>query len=99
MAVHELTKKFPKDERYVLTAQLKRAVDSVALNIAEGSTGQTNSEFRQFLGYALRSALEVVACLHLGRARGIVGELDFTHFYGKLEELIKMTQALRRSIH
>ena len=53
--VHELTKTFPKDELFILSAQIKRAADSVSLNIAEGSTGQSNAEFNKFLCYALRS--------------------------------------------
>jgi four helix bundle protein len=36
--VHELAKACPKDELFILTAQIKRAADSVSLNIAEGST-------------------------------------------------------------
>jgi len=66
--VHELTRTFPKEELYILTSQIKRAADS----IAEGSTGQTNAEFSQFLGYALRSAIEVVSCLFIGRKREII---------------------------
>jgi four helix bundle protein len=58
--VHELTKTFPKDELFILSAQIKRAADSVSLNIAEGSTGQSNAEFNKFLSYALRSDIEVV---------------------------------------
>lgn len=48
--ISDLVKKFPKDELYVLTSQLKRAGDSISLNIAEGSTGQTDPEFSKFLG-------------------------------------------------
>ena len=96
--VHELTRTFPREELYILTSQIKRAADSVALNIAEGSTGQTTAEFKQFLGYAIRSAIEVVACLHIGKRRGVVSDGDFKHLYEQVEEIIKMTQGLRRSL-
>ena len=96
--IHELTRTFPKEELYILTSQIKRAADSIALNIAEGSTGQTDGEFKQFLGYAIRSAIEVVACLHLAKARDIVSQADFTRLYGEAEEILKMTQGLRKSL-
>jgi hypothetical protein len=50
--IHDLTGSFPKEER---------------LNIAEGSTGQTNAGFKVFLGYAVRSAIEEVSCLYIGK--------------------------------
>jgi four helix bundle protein len=53
--IHQLAKTFPKDELFILSSQIKRAADSVSLNIAEGSTGQSNVEFARFLGIALRS--------------------------------------------
>jgi four helix bundle protein len=67
--VHNVTKGFPKDEIFILTAQIKRAADSVSLNIAEGSTGQSNLEFKRFLSYAIRSDIEVVGCLYLAQKR------------------------------
>jgi four helix bundle protein len=96
--IHELTRIFPKEELYILTSQIKRATDSIALNIAEGSTGQTNAEFKLFLGYAIRSAIEVVSCLYIGKRRGLIKEHDFKGLYSKTEEVVKMLQALRNSL-
>lgn len=96
--IYELTESFPKKEMYVLTSQIQRASDSIALNIAEGSTGQTNPEFKRFLSIALRSSIEVVSCLHMGRRRKIITEDRFEYFYEFLTELTKSIQALRNSI-
>ena len=96
--IHELTRKFPKEELYILTSQIKRASDSIALNIAEGSTGQSNREFRQFVNYSARSALEVVSCLFIGRERKIINEKDFHLVYDETEEIIKMLHGLRNSL-
>ena len=96
--VNSLTKTFPKDELFVLSAQIKRAADSVSLNIAEGSTGQSNAEFKKFLGYALRSDIEVVGCLYLARARKIIDEQNFSQIYAQCEEILVMINALRNSL-
>jgi len=93
-----LTKKFPKDERYILSSQIKRASDSISLNIAEGSTGQSNKEFNRFLGIVLRSVIEVVTCLYLGRGRKIIVQSEFEFFYQELTEIIKMIQGLRKTL-
>ena len=96
--VHECTLSWGKEELYVLTSQIKRAADSIALNIAEGSTGQSDSEQNRFLGYALRSAIEVVSCFHLARKRGLITSDKFDVLYLKLEEIIKMLQAFRNKL-
>ena len=67
--VHNVTLKFPKEELYILSSQIKRAADSIALNIAEGSTGQTNPEFNRFLTFALRSNIEVVSCIYIAKKK------------------------------
>lgn len=59
VSVYELTKEFPSEEKFGLTGQLKRAVVSVASNIAEGAGRNSNKEFNQFLGIAMGSILEV----------------------------------------
>ena len=52
--IHNLTRSFPKEEIFSLTSQMKRAADSISLNIAEGFTGQSDPEQLKFLGYSLR---------------------------------------------
>lgn len=93
-----MTMSFPQDELYVLTSQMRRAADSVALNIAEGSTGQSNAEFSRFVGYAIRSAIELIACLHIGAKRNLITSEDFNQRYEQIEEIVKMLQALRNKL-
>ncbi|HVK97944.1 MAG TPA: four helix bundle protein [Flavisolibacter sp.] len=74
-----LVKNFPKSELFSLSSQMKRAADSVVLNIAEGSTGETIPEFKRFLNIALRSAIEVVACLFLAQRRNYIESRSLTN--------------------
>lgn len=96
--VHEVSLKFPKEELYILSSQIKRAADSVALNIAEGSTGQTNPEFKRFLSIALRSNIEVVSCIYIAKKRNIISEIDFENIYNKCEEILVMINGLIKSL-
>lgn len=97
--IHELTRSFPKEELFILTSQIKRAADSVSLNIAEGSTGQSNAEFSKFLGYALRSDIEVVGCLYLAQKRDLINDADFAKIYRQCEEILVMINGLRNSLN
>jgi four helix bundle protein len=97
--VSQIAKNFPKDEIYVLTSQIKRAADSVSLNIAEGSTGQSNQEFKRFLGIALRSNIEVVGCIYLAKRRAYLKEEDFQRIYKLCEELLFKIIALRNKLN
>ncbi|HEX3025373.1 MAG TPA: four helix bundle protein [Chitinophagaceae bacterium] len=93
-----LSDNFPKKELFNLSSQIKRAADSVVLNIAEGSTGQTKPEFKRFLNMALRSAIEVVSCLFLAKARNYIDENIFKKQYGEYEILCKMITKFRDGI-
>jgi len=96
--VHNLTRSFPKEEMFSLTSQMKRAADSISLNIAEGSTGQSNPEQLKFLVYSQRSGLEVVNCLYLAIRRNYISQEDFDKYYTELERLIVKIQAFKNSI-
>ena len=65
-AVFHLTAKWPKDERYGLTSQARRAAVSAAANICEGSARRGSKEFRRFLDISLGSLTELAYLLRLG---------------------------------
>lgn len=64
-AIYGISRRLPDSERFNLTSQVERAATSIVLNIAEGSTGQSNPEQKRFLGLALRSYLETIACMDI----------------------------------
>ena len=94
-----LAQNFPKHEIYSLSSQIRRAANSVSLNIVEGSTGLTNAEFKRFLVIANRSALEVVGCLYLAKRRSYIADEKFNDLYSKIETLVKMIQALMNTLN
>lgn len=96
--VHNLTRSFPKEETFSLSAQMKRAADSVSLNITEGSTGQSDAEQVKFIGYAQRSALEVVNCLYLAIRRKYIDKNQFDKIYSDLEKLVIKIQAFKKAV-
>ena len=98
LLVHDVSRTFPKEELYILTSQIKRAADSVSLNIAEGSTGQTAPEFKRFLSIAMGSAIEVVGCLHLAQKRSMISSQDFSIIKARCEEIVVTIGALKRSL-
>src|SRR5687768_11003485 len=75
----KIARSFPKNELFALSSQIKRAADSVVLNIAEGSTLQTDKEFTRFLVISNRSAMEVVACLYIAIRRKYIDKAQFDH--------------------
>jgi four helix bundle protein len=97
--IHNLTRAFPKEELFILTSQIKRAADSISLNIAEGCTGQSNPEQKKFIGYAQRSAIEVVGCLYIGKKRGLVTNDQSDIHYSALDKLVAMIQKFKNSIN
>ena len=74
--IYDLKKLLPREEIYNLSSQLIRSATSIVLNIAEGSTGQSNKEQLRFLSVSLRSYIETVACLDLILRRNYLLEDD-----------------------
>jgi four helix bundle protein len=97
--INTITYKFPSIELYNLSSQIRRAVDSVALNISEGSIGQTNPEFKRFMSYSIRSLAEVVTCLHKAQRREYISENEFKRLYEKAYNIMNMMIAFKNKIN
>ena len=93
--IYKLTEKFPKEEMFGLSSQIRRAANSIVLNIAEGASGNTNAEFKRFLVMAARSCAEVISCLHLAKRRTYITDNEFSSAYLKTEEVYKMINKLK----
>ncbi|MDG3583734.1 four helix bundle protein [Galbibacter pacificus] len=89
---------FPSKETYNLSSQIRRAVDSIALNIAEGSIRQSYAEYKRFLGYAIRSLAEVITCLHKSYKRKYIEHSQFKTLYNHCFDLMNMLVALKKKI-
>ncbi|HEX2861329.1 MAG TPA: four helix bundle protein [Lacunisphaera sp.] len=91
LAIYTLTKRFPRDEQYGLTNQLRRAASSIPANIAEGCGRDTEPELKRFLDIAHGSASE--ADYHLNPAADL-GYLSTEEYYPLAAEI----GALKRMI-
>ncbi len=98
-AIYILAEKLPRNEEYNLKSQIVRAATSIALNIAEGSTGQSDAEQARFLGFSIRSLIETIACQHIIRRRHYLSdEILLDDIYSKSQPLARKLQSFRRSL-
>ena len=97
--MYALVDKLPAQEDYNLKSQLRRAATSITLNIAEGSTSQSDAEQARFQSLAIRSLLETVACQHLIHRRGYPMEPEqHREAYHSSERLFAKLQAFREAL-
>lgn len=96
--INLLVNRFPDYELYNLSSQIRRAVDSIALNISEGSISQTNPEFKKFMGYSICSLAETVTCLYKAKRRDYINEEKFNSEYEAAFNLMNMMVAFTTKI-
>lgn len=96
--IYKITKNFPKEERFGLIDQLRRAAVSIALNIAEGSDRKSDLEFRRYLRMAITSCEEVVTALYISLDQNYLNKKDFDILYEDANRLVARINALIRSL-
>jgi len=96
--MYRLAEELPPKEQNNLASQLVRAATSITLNIAEGSTGQSDAEQNRFLGMALRSLMETVACQRIIARRYSISADMLQQDDEKAQLLAKKLHAFRKSL-
>ena len=94
LEIYQVTSKFPKDEIYGLTAQIRRAGVSVPANIAEGCGREGDAEFARFLVIAMGSSAELECLFLLAKDLRYLNAADYDLLSGRLTSLRKMLNAL-----
>src|SRR5207248_9356080 len=96
--VYSETRKFPAEERFGLTNQLRRAAVSISSNIAEGSSRSSKTDFVRFVEIATGSVFEVTSQAFVAQRQQFLGEHGFGELYAAAEELSRMLSGLRKSL-
>ena len=93
-----LTNQYPKDERFELVSQMRRAAISIPSNIAEGSGRNSNKDFRRFLNIAISSAYELETQIIISLDLGYILEEEFNNRSNDIHEIQKMIIGFRKSL-
>jgi four helix bundle protein len=96
--IYNETRRFPAEERFGLTNQLRRAAVSISSNIAEGSSRSSKTDFARFTEIAAGSVFEAVSQAFIARRQSFLNEQQFRGIYGNAEELSRMLSGLRKSL-
>lgn len=98
VATYKIAATFPPSERYELTSQVKRAVVSIASNVAEGAGRNTDKEFNHFLGIAIGSSFELYTQLIIAGELGLVAENLLEPVLSELDEIQKMIRGFKETL-
>jgi four helix bundle protein len=98
VAIYKETQSWPNDERFGLINQIRRATNSVPLNIAEGAGSSSNKEFHRFLQIALRSAYEVMTAIEIALGLKFLSEERAGELLSEADEIAAMLVGLMKSL-
>ena len=96
--IYNLTRKFPKEEMFVLTQQLRRAAISIPSNIAEGAGRNSNAQFKNFLQISIGSCFEVETQLIISKELEYISEEELETISKGLDSIMKMNHNLQKTL-
>ena len=92
--IYNLTNKFPKEELYGLTSQIRRATVSIMSNIAEGFDRRSDKELTNFLSIARASSSEVQNDLYIALDLNYISQVEFNQLYQEAKKIAKQINGL-----
>ncbi len=96
--IYKATERFPKEEKFGLTSQIRRAAVSIPTNIAEGAARNSSKEFAHFVSIAQGSASELETELIIAYRLGYLSETLFSKLLADLEQIGRMITGLTRRL-
>ena len=95
--IYRITNRFPKEELYTLTSQLRRAAISIPSNLAEGTSRKTNRDKAYFTTVAFSSLMELANQLIICYELGYLAEETYLQTREQIQEISRMLTALRNA--
>ncbi|MBB4803035.1 four helix bundle protein [Flavobacterium nitrogenifigens] len=94
--IYKLTSKFPSNELFGITSQIKRSSSSIATNIAEGTSRSTNKDKAHFLTISYSSAMETLNHLIISKDLNYLSEIEYIASREKLEKICNQINNLKK---
>jgi four helix bundle protein len=94
LGIYKHSEGFPKEERFGLASQIRRAASSIPANLAEGCGRRSDGEMARLVQIAMGSGAELSYHLLLCRDLGMLAQEEFTHLASATDEVMRMLSAL-----
>lgn len=98
LEIYEYTKSFPREERYGLTGQVRRAATSIPANIAEGCMRDSDADFARFVQIALGSASELEYHVLLSKDLGYIADESYQTIGESIQTIKRMLSKLKHTL-
>jgi four helix bundle protein len=98
LSIYKITTEFPNDEKFGLVSQMRRAASSIPTNLMEGSHRSNKGEYRQFVGIARGSAVELKYHLLLSKDLGYLSDQQYETLKVEIDEISKILSGLVESL-
>ena len=94
--IYKLVSKFPPEEKYALTSQIKRSAVSIPSNVAEGAGRNSDKEFHNFLGYSFASSCELDTQIIVARNVGFINTEEYNEVTENINHIQKRIFNLKK---